>query len=56
MPARLTDRTISWLDGAFAKLGDAFIREWGKVERSYRRPLSAWCSLAPQFYFSISPR
>jgi CHASE2 domain-containing sensor protein len=50
MPARFSDRTISWLDGAFARLGDAFIRYWGKVERSYRRPMS-WIASKLKFAF-----
>jgi CHASE2 domain-containing sensor protein len=50
MPARFSARTISWLDGVFAKLGEAFIRGWGKVERSYRRPLS-WCASHLKFAF-----
>jgi hypothetical protein len=31
---------LSWVDAGLAALGHGFIREWTKVERSYRRPLS----------------
>ena len=31
---------FSWLDAPLAALGDAFMRGWSKVERSYRRPFS----------------
>jgi CHASE2 domain-containing sensor protein len=34
------DRTFSWLDATLAALGEAFMRGWSKVERSYRRPFS----------------
>ena len=36
----LIDRMLSWIDASLATLGHGFIREWTKVERSYRRPLS----------------
>jgi CHASE2 domain-containing sensor protein len=41
MLGRLSDRVLSWLDASLATLGHGFVREWTKVERSYRRPLSA---------------
>ena len=31
---------FSWLDAPLAALGEAFMRGWSKVERSYRRPFS----------------
>ena len=34
------DRLLSWIDAGLAALGHGFVREWTKVERSYRRPLS----------------
>ena len=40
MPGRLVDRVLSWSDANLATLGHAFMREWSKVERSYRRPFS----------------
>jgi CHASE2 domain-containing sensor protein len=40
MPGRLADRILSWSDANLATLGHWFMREWSKVERSYRRPLS----------------
>ncbi len=40
MSGRWTERVLSWVDASLAALGDSFIRGWGKVERSYRRPLS----------------
>ena len=40
MLGRLIDRMLSWIDASLATLGHGFIREWTKVERSYRRPLS----------------
>jgi adenylate cyclase len=40
MPGRLADRILSWSDANLAALGNWFMREWSKVERSYRRPFS----------------
>ena len=40
MPGRLADRILSWSDANLATLGTWFMREWSKVERSYRRPFS----------------
>jgi CHASE2 domain-containing sensor protein len=40
MPGRLADRILSWSDAKLATLGHWFMREWSKVERSYRRPFS----------------
>jgi CHASE2 domain-containing sensor protein len=31
---------LSWIDASLAALGQAFIENWGAVERSYRRPFS----------------
>ncbi len=42
MRGRLIGRFMSWLDAAMAALGEGFIREWTKVDRSYRRPFSAF--------------
>lgn len=45
----LTNRMISWIDARLATLGDGFIRNWSKVERSYRRPfarLALWLKFA----------
>jgi CHASE2 domain-containing sensor protein len=47
---RLTDRVLSWLDATLATLGDGFVREWTKVERSYRRPFS-WVTFRLKFAF-----
>jgi len=49
---RLTDRMLSWIDASLAALGHGFIREWTKVERSYRRPLS---QLASRLKFAFYP-
>lgn len=43
---------LSWLDATLAALGDGFIRAWGYVERSYRRPLSR---LAFRLKFAFYP-
>jgi CHASE2 domain-containing sensor protein len=43
-------RPLSWLDATLASLGDAFIRAWTKVERSYKRP-AAWFALRLKFAF-----
>lgn len=43
---------LSWLDAALAALGDGFIRAWGYVERSYRRPLAR---LAFRLKFAFYP-
>ena len=40
MAGGLADRVLSWIDANLATLGHGFMREWSKVERSYRRPLS----------------
>ena len=52
MPGRLTDRVLSSLDAGLATLGHGFMREWSRVERSYRRPLSA---LAFRLKFAFYP-
>ena len=52
MLGRLTDRMLSWIDASLAALGHGFIREWTKVERSYRRPLS---QLASRLKFAFYP-
>jgi adenylate cyclase len=36
------NRMISWIDASLASLGDGFIRAWTKVDRSYKRPMSAF--------------
>jgi len=38
MAGSLVDRILSWSDANLATLGTWFMREWSKVERSYRRP------------------
>ncbi len=40
MAGGLVDRILSWSDANLATLGHWFMREWSKVERSYRRPFS----------------
>ena len=52
MLGRLTDRVLSSLDAGLATLGHGFMREWTKVERSYRRPMSA---LAFRLKFAFYP-
>ena len=52
MLGRLTDRVLSWLDAGLATLGHGFMREWTRVERSYRRPLS---QLAFRLKFAFYP-
>ena len=52
MPGRFTDRVLSSLDAGLAMLGHGFMREWSRVERSYRRPLSA---LAFRLKFAFYP-
>lgn len=52
MPGRLTDRVLSSLDAGLATLGHGFMREWSRVERSYRRPLS---DLAFRLKFAFYP-
>ena len=44
------ERVLSWVDASLAALGDSFVRSWGKVERSYRRPLS-WIAARLKFAF-----
>jgi CHASE2 domain-containing sensor protein len=46
------DRMLSWLDASLAALGHGFIRNWTKVERSYRRPMS---QLALRLKFAFFP-
>jgi CHASE2 domain-containing sensor protein len=41
MPGRLASRVSSWIDASLSALGEAFLRLWTRVERSYRRPYSA---------------
>jgi CHASE2 domain-containing sensor protein len=41
MLGRLTSRVSSWIDASLATLGEGFLRQWTRVERSYRRPFSA---------------
>jgi hypothetical protein len=43
---------LSSLDAGPAMLGHGFMREWSRVERSYRRPLSA---LAFRLKFAFYP-
>ena len=50
MPGRLADRIFSWIDASLAALGHGFIRQWTRVERSYRRPLS-WLAFRLKFAF-----
>jgi adenylate cyclase len=50
MAARRSDRMLSWLDASLAALGEAFVRTWTRVERSYKRPLS-WLSTRLKFAF-----
>ena len=52
MLGRLTNRVLSWLDAGLATLGHGFMREWTRVERSYRRPMSA---LAFRLKFAFYP-
>jgi CHASE2 domain-containing sensor protein len=52
MLGRLKDRVFSWVDASLAALGHGFVREWGKVERSYRRPLS---QVAVRLKFAFYP-
>jgi len=52
MLGRPVDRVLSWIDAGLAALGHGFIREWTKVERSYRRPLSR---LAFRLKFAFYP-
>jgi CHASE2 domain-containing sensor protein len=43
---------LSWLDATLATLGERFMRAWGRVDRSYRRPLSR---LALRLKFAFYP-
>ena len=42
MPGSAKDRLLSWIDATLAALGHRFVTSWSKVERSYRRPFSAF--------------
>jgi adenylate cyclase len=50
MWSRLKGLVLSWLDAAFATAGEAFVRAWTRLERSYRRPLS-WLAARLKFAF-----
>ena len=52
MLGRLTDRMLSWIDAGMAALGYGFMRQWSRVERSYRRPFSG---LALRLKFAFYP-
>ena len=52
MPGSLLERVLSWVDASLAALGDSFVRRWGKVERSYRRPMSR---VAARLKFAFYP-
>ena len=52
MLGRLANRVLSWIDASLAALGHGFIRQWTRVERSYRRPLSL---LAFRLKFAFYP-
>ena len=43
---------LGWIDATLATLGHGFIREWTKVERSYRRPFSR---VARRLQFAFYP-
>jgi CHASE2 domain-containing sensor protein len=45
-------RLLAWIDATLGLLGHGFIREWTKVERSYRRPMS---SVAVRLRFAFYP-
>ncbi len=49
MPRSPKDRLLPWIDATLATLGHAFMSNWSKVERSYRRPfarLAVWLGFA----------
>jgi adenylate cyclase len=52
MPGRFWGRLLSSLDAVLASLGEGFIRHWGRVERSYRRPYSR---IASRLKFAFYP-
>jgi len=52
MLGSLRKRLLAWIDATLGALGHGFIREWTKVERSYRRPMS---SVAVRLRFAFYP-